>query len=63
MKEGENMSRRHVESSREIRLWLTQIGIPIVSGIMIVSPEAREWARNKINDTTKYIKSKFGKKD
>ena len=35
-----------IEASREVRLWFGQIVIP-VAGVLMVFPEAREWARDK----------------
>ena len=53
---------RHVETSRVIRLWLGQIIIPTVTAVLVVSPEAREWTKTKIDNVVKHIKSKLNKK-
>ena len=54
---------RQIESSRETRLWITQILFPIliVLGVVFKDPEARCTAKNKINDIIENIKSKFKK--
>lgn len=57
------LKQKHVDASREARLWLGQIVIPAIATVMAVSPEAREWTRNKIVDVGKNIKSKFSKKE
>ena len=55
------MNNRHIETSREIRLWLGQIIIPAVTAVLVVSPEAREWTRTKLDNMVKRIKSAVGK--
>ena len=60
------MNNRQIETSREVRLWLGQIVIPVITGVMILSPEARTWVKDKINNGARNIKekiSKFKKKD
>lgn len=60
------MTNRQVETSREIRLWITGIISPIVAGgLMIIAgdPELRAqvttWTKSKV----KQIKKKFQKKE
>lgn len=55
------MNNKHIETSREIRLWLGQIIIPAVTAVLVVSPEAREWTRTKLGNIVERIKSKIGK--
>lgn len=40
------MKQKHIDASREVRLWLGQIIIPAL-GITIAFPETREWVKNK----------------
>ena len=54
------MTYRQTETSREIRLWITQVIIPIV-GIAVMIPESREAIVNKARDVKDKIKSKFHK--
>lgn len=54
---------KHIEASREIRMWLGQIIIPTVSVVMILYPEAREWTKTKIQNGINNIKTKFKKKE
>ena len=60
------MTNRQVETSREIRLWITGIISPIIAGgLMILAgdPELRgqvkHWTKVKVNQ----IKKKFQKKE
>ena len=55
------MTYRQIESSREARLWLSQIVLPIIGVVMMV-PEARSAVVAKAKDAKKYIENKFGKK-
>lgn len=54
------MKQKHIDASREARLWLSQIIIPI-AGIMAMCPEAREAAVAKASDLKRKIESKFKK--
>lgn len=56
------LKQKHIEASREARLWIGQIIIPAISTVMIVSPEAREWTVNKAKKIINSVKSKFKKK-
>lgn len=55
------MKQKHIDASREARLWLSQIVLPIV-GIVMMVPETREAALNKAEDLKKSIKAKFAKR-
>ena len=61
MKEVNDMKQKHIDASREARLWLSQIVLPIV-GIVMMVPETREAALNKAEDLKKSIKAKFAKR-
>lgn len=55
------MKQKHIDASREARLWLSQIIIPI-AGIVMMVPETREMAMTKANELKESIKAKFAKK-
>ena len=54
------MKQKHIDASREARLWLSQIIIPAF-GIVMLVPEAREAAKTKASDLKRKIESKFKK--
>lgn len=56
---------KDIERARERRLWITQVLFPgIVMGATAMGiPEVREWAKDKIEKTRNFIKSKFQKKE
>lgn len=55
------MKQKHIDASRELRLWLTQVIIP---GTVIVAavPELREAIVAKYHDVKGSIKTKFKRK-
>ena len=55
------MTWKQIETSREIRLWLSQIVIPAISVTMMV-PEAREAVVEKFHEVKKSVKEKLHKK-
>lgn len=55
------MKQKHIDASREARLWLNQIVLPIV-GIVLMVPETREKALAKAEEMKNSIKAKFAKK-
>ena len=55
------MSFKRIETSREIRLWLTQVVLPVVTVVMLV-PEARKTVVTKIKKVKKNVETKFTKK-
>lgn len=55
------MKQKHIDASREARLWLSQIVLPIV-GIVMMVPETREAALVKAQELKDSIKAKFVKK-
>lgn len=55
------MTWKRIEASREARLWLTQIILPITTVVMLV-PETRNAVVEKVKDVKKSIKTKFTKK-
>lgn len=54
------MTNRQIDASRETRLWLTQVVIPIVGVVMMV-PEAREAVVVRVKQAKKNIEDKFKK--
>jgi hypothetical protein len=52
------MSRRQIEASRETRLWITQVLLPVV-GIVMLVPEARNAVVTKVKEVKDKIKSKI----
>ena len=52
-----------LERSREFRLWVTQVGVPIVGGILYVqcNPELKRWVSNTVEDVKEKAKSLFKK--
>lgn len=54
------MTQKQIDSSREARLWLSQIVLPIVGVVMMV-PEARQAVIDKVKAAKKNIENKFKK--
>lgn len=52
------MTWKQLEASREARLWLTQIILPIATVVMMV-PETRKAVIEKTKEVNKSIKTKF----
>ena len=52
------MTYKHIEASREARLWLTQIVLPITAVVMMV-PETRNAVMTKAKEAKQFIKTKF----
>lgn len=55
------MTNKQIDASREARLWLGQIVLPIVGVVMMV-PETREAVMTKVKQAKRNIENKFGKK-
>lgn len=55
------MTWKQIESSREARLWLSQIVIPLI-GVTMMVPEARKAVVEKAQKVEKSIKTAFAKK-
>lgn len=56
------MTWKQLEASREARLWIGQVIIPTVVGIMAVSPEARQKAKAKYVQVKNTIRRKLEKR-
>jgi hypothetical protein len=61
VKGGIDMTRKQIDASREARLWLVQVAIPI-AGIVMMVPEAREAITEKFKNAKRNIETKFSKK-
>lgn len=57
------MKYKHIEASREVRLWLTQVIVPATLGAVVVlsDPQNREFVGSKVKSAKETIKSKFSK--
>lgn len=58
------MTYRQIEASREVRLWITQVIIPVLgmtTALVATVPEFREAAVTKYNDVKSKIKDKLYK--
>lgn len=60
MEGGIEMTYKQIEASREARLWLTQIVLPVTAVIMMV-PETRYAVVTKTKEMKKAIETKFRK--
>ena len=60
VKGGIDVTYKQVEASREVRLWLTQIVLPIV-GVTMLVPEARQAVVAKVKQAKKNIETAFKK--
>jgi hypothetical protein len=55
-----NMTYKQIEASREVRLWITQVIVPVF-GIAMLFPECRNAVVTKANDVADLVKRKFHK--
>ena len=55
------MTWKQIETSREVRLWISQIVIPVI-GVTMMVPEARETIVEKFQEIKKLVKEKLHKK-
>ena len=55
------MTQRQIDSSREARLWLSQIVLPVVGVVMMV-PEVRQAVIDKVKTAKRNIETTFSKK-
>lgn len=56
------MTWKQIEASREARLWIGQVIIPAVVGVMAVSPEARQTVKAKYAQVKNTIRRKLEKR-
>jgi len=52
------MTRRQIDSSRELRLWIGQVIVPVTALVMAISPEARQATIDKFEIVKNKIKQK-----
>lgn len=59
------MKQKHIDASREIRLWIGQIVVPTITLVAttMTIPEVRQAVAAKAEDMKRSIKSKFKKKE
>ena len=59
------MTWKQIEKMRELRLWIGQIIVPVVttSAVIMANPEARNCIKQKATNIKNTIKSKFQKKE
>jgi hypothetical protein len=57
------MKQKHIDASREARLWIGQVIVPIlaVTGILAYTPEVHNTVTNKVEDIKRSIRNKFKK--
>lgn len=57
------MTYKQIEQSREVRLWITQIVVPVfIGGAMILSNDgARTWVFEKADNAKIWFKEKFNR--
>ena len=56
------MTWKQIEASREARLWIGQVIIPAMVGVMGVSPEARQKVKTKYMQVKNTIRRKLEKR-
>lgn len=56
------MTWKQIEASREARLWIGQVIVPAVVGIMAISPEARQMVKTKYVQVKNTIRRKLKEK-
>ena len=54
------MTYKQIEASREARLWITQVALPIIGVVMLI-PDARKAVTTKLKEAKKAIETKFKK--
>lgn len=59
------MKQKHIDASREVRLWLRDLIVPtvVIVAAVMSKPEIRESASNKIKNVKSSIKNKFKKEN
>ena len=55
------MSYKNIETSREVRLWIGQVLIPVV-GVALAIPESREYVKQKYYTVRDKVKNLIPKK-
>ena len=57
------MTYKQIEASREVRLWIVQVIVPVATGVTIAmtNPKIRDAVVTKFKDVKQSIKQKFQK--
>lgn len=57
------MTYKQIEASREARLWVTQIIVPIICGVgmLMAVPEIRETVKTKTSEIKEKFRTRFKK--
>ena len=58
-------TRKQLDQAREIRLWLLQVGVPIVTigALIVTNPYVKAFARNAMANLKAKINQKFSKEE
>lgn len=59
------MTYKQIETSREVRLWIGQVVVPVAAAVAIVlsDPERYEFILNSAKEKFKSVKDRFKKKE
>lgn len=57
------MTRKQIDTMREVRLWIGQIAVPAFLLVGAMSPESRENLRRTVRSSVDKIQNKFRKKE
>lgn len=59
------MTYKQIEASREVRLWIGQVIVPVATGVAIAmtNPDVRKAVVTKFNKVKKSVKQKFKKEE
>lgn len=59
------MTYKQIEASREVRLWIGQVIVPVATGVAIAmtNPDVRKAVVTKFNEVKKSVKQKFKKEE
>ena len=52
------MTNKQLDTSREVRLWIGQVIIPVLTGgiILAANPNVRHWVTSKVNSIKQHFK-------
>lgn len=58
-------TRKQLDQAREIRLWLLQVGVPVVTigALIVTNPYVKAFARKAIANVKEKINKKFSKEE
>ena len=57
------MTRKQIDASREMRLWISQVVVPVVgaTAIAMTNPDIKNYVSEKIEKTKQKVNSQFSK--